>query len=260
MSDPSEAPSTRSASEWSDAELTSAVQAYLGMLHAELRGEPYNKSEVNRKLREGPLVGRTKTSVELRMRNISAALYELKMPWIAGYLPARNIGSAVKERMFAVLRLSGIDSLSAYVPTSEEKALEEKVTLLRSQQLGKIPRGSERPGVVVSAATTYVRDPAVKAWVLQVANGVCEGCDRPAPFVGQDGFPYLEVHHVMPLSSHGSDTVSNAAALCPNCHRRCHFSRDKDDFKLELYQKIARLILEVPEPMDTEINEFIDLG
>ena len=120
------------------------------------------------------------------------------------------------------------------------------VTALREQTLATRPLGSFQPAMVSTIATSYVRDPAVKAWVLQVANGRCEGCDAPAPFMGGDGLPYLEVHHVMPLSSHGSDTTANAAALCPNCHRRCHSSIDRDEFKLALYQKIARLIVEVP--------------
>jgi 5-methylcytosine-specific restriction protein A len=251
---------SQSAGDWSDVELTSAVQAYLGMLYAELDGVSYNKAEVSRQLREGPLAGRTKGSIEFRMQNISAALYELKMPRIAGYLPARNIGSSVKEKLIALLRLNGIDSLAAFVPTSDQNSLAQKVTSLRKRHLGRIPTGTSSPAVVTSTTTTFVRDPAVKAWVLQCAKGTCEGCDNPAPFIGQDGLPYLEVHHVMPLSSHGSDTITNAVALCPNCHRRCHFSSDRDELKLELYEKISRLILEVPGHADAETDEFIDLG
>jgi len=243
---------------WNDAELTSAVQAYLQMLRLELDGEPYSKAEINRQLREGPLMTRTKASVEFRMQNISAALYELKMPWIAGYLPARNIGSAVKEKMITLLKTSGIDFLNAYVPTSHVETLDAKVAELRRRQIGKKPLGSIRPVTEMRSITTYVRDPAVKAWVLQLANGVCEGCNCKAPFIGQDGLPYLEIHHVMPLACHGSDTPSNAVALCPNCHRRCHYAYERDQFKLELYEKIPRLILEVPEPIQSETDVFID--
>jgi 5-methylcytosine-specific restriction protein A len=247
-------------SAWSDTELTSAIQAYLGMLYAELGGEHYSKAEVNRQLREGPLAGRTKSSIEFRMQNISAALYELRMPRIAGYLPAKNIGTAVKEKMIALLRLNGVDSLAAFVPTSDANSLAEKVSELRKRHLGVIPTGTSKPAVATSTTTTFVRDPAVKVWVLQTAKGICEGCDMHAPFFGQDGLPYLEVHHVMPLSTHGPDTTTNAAALCPNCHRRCHLSLDRDEFKLELYRKIPRLILEVSEQASVGTDEFIDIG
>lgn len=243
---------------WSDVELAASIQAYLRMLRLELVGERYNKAEVNRALREGPLATRSQASVEFRMQNISAALYELKMPWITGYPPARNIGSAVKEKMIASLRAEGIDFLNAYIATSQEGPLHAKVSELRRRHIGRKPLGSSKPPIETRSVTTYVRDPAVKAWVLQLAGGVCEGCRQNAPFTGQDGLPYLEVHHVMPLACHGSDTPSNAVALCPNCHRRCHYGIDRDQFKLELYENIPRLILEVPEPTQTETDVFID--
>lgn len=250
---------TASGSSWSDKELMSAVQAYLGMLRSELKGEPYNKAEINRQLRNGPLAGRTKASVEFRMQNISAALYELKMPNLAGYLPARNIGSAVKEKMVALLRLNDIEFLTPYVQTADEEALSTKVSTLRTQTFLKMPSGSKHPHLAVTTTSSYVRDPAVKAWVLNIADGTCEGCGHPAPFIGNDGLPYLEVHHVMPLASHGSDTPTNAVALCPNCHRRCHYAHDSDEFKLQLYEKIARLKLEVPEPLDAGTYESISV-
>ncbi len=257
MQDVNATPGPKVAQEWSDDELAAAVRAYLGMLHKELAGEPYSKVEFNRALREGPLSQRTKGSIEFRMQNISAALYELKMPRIAGYLPARNIGSSVKEKLIGVLLENGADLLWDYVPTADDNMLKQRVTALRSRHL-RVPSGIKRPQAVTSTITHFVRDPTVKAWVLQAANGACEGCGSRAPFNGFDGLPYLEVHHVMPLASHGSDTPTNAVALCPNCHRRCHYSADCNEFKLELYEKVSRLVLEVPDPNDGDgTDEFI---
>ena len=250
---------TESKALWSDEELTSAVRAYLEMLRLELNGVKFNKAQINRQLRDGPLTKRSDASVEYRMRNISAALYELKMPYVTGYLPAPNIGSATKEKMVELLRQNDIEFLSAYVPTADAAALSAQVSTLRSQAYLKMPTGTKHPTVIVKASASYVRDPAVKAWVLTVAKGVCEGCDHPAPFIGNDGLPYLEVHHVMPLASHGSDTPTNAVALCPNCHRRCHYAKDSDEFKLRLYEKIPRLKLEVPEPADAGTYESINI-
>lgn len=246
-------PTTVDSDAWNDAELAATIKAYLRMLHAELNGVRSNKAAINRELRAGPLASRTKGSIEFRMQNISAALYELKMPYIAGYLPARNIGPTIKAKMIALLSAAGIDSLEAYVPTPDDSMLSERVSDLRQRHLGTIPKGSDAPQTVTVTTTSYVRDPAVKAWVLQAAKGHCEGCGNPAPFIGMDGLPYLEVHHVMPLSSHGSDKTTNAVALCPNCHRRCHHSKDRDEFKLTLYEKVSRLIVEVPELFDQAI-------
>ncbi|MEE7094460.1 HNH endonuclease, partial [Escherichia coli O10] len=39
----------------------------------------------------------------------------------------------------------------------------------------------------------------------------------------EDGTPFLEVHHIEWLSKGGEDSVENAIALCPNCHRQAHY-------------------------------------
>ena len=70
----------------------------------------------------------------------------------------------------------------------------------------------------------FKRNPDVVADVLINANGFCQKCNKAAPFVKRkDGTPYLEVHHKLKLADGGDDTVENAIALCPNCHRKMHF-------------------------------------
>lgn len=91
----------------------------------------------------------------------------------------------------------------------------------RRARLAELPKLPEKTTMVV---TTFLRNQYVIAEVLARAKGVCESCDTSAPFPrASDGTPYLEVHHVIPLASGGEDTVDNAVALCPNCHRRAHY-------------------------------------
>ena len=72
--------------------------------------------------------------------------------------------------------------------------------------------------------TVFKRNPDVIAEVLERASGKCEYCNKPAPFKrASDGTPYLEVHHEIFLSQGGDDSVDNAVALCPNCHKEAHF-------------------------------------
>jgi 5-methylcytosine-specific restriction protein A len=52
----------------------------------------------------------------------------------------------------------------------------------------------------------------------------------------KDGMPYLEVHHVKQLKDGGSDRIDNAVALCPNCHRKAHYGKEKSKF-----QKLLKL-------------------
>lgn len=71
---------------------------------------------------------------------------------------------------------------------------------------------------------TYVRNPDVVAEALHIADGFCGNCKRKAPFLRRsDGSAYLEVHHRVPLAEGGEDTLENAIALCPNCHRKEHY-------------------------------------
>ena len=100
-----------------------------------------------------------------------------------------------------------------------------------------------QPQKVSTVSTVFVRDPKVRAWVLREAKRICEGCGSNAPFE-VDSLPFLEVHHVKHLAQKGSDRLTNAVALCPNCHQRCHRSSDRDEFTAGLYSKISRLIQE----------------
>lgn len=103
------------------------------------------------------------------------------------------------------------------------------------------PSGVAKPKASAISTTQYLRDPAVKEWVLKEAMGICECCRNPAPFCFPDGTPYLEVHHVIPLSDGGPDTVSNTVALCPNCHREMHFGAHANAKSDQIYARLQRL-------------------
>jgi 5-methylcytosine-specific restriction protein A len=68
----------------------------------------------------------------------------------------------------------------------------------------------------------YLRSRKVAHYVLLRANGECESCERPAPFMKRDGTPYLEPHHVNRLSDGGLDHPRYVGAICPSCHREIH--------------------------------------
>ena len=227
--------------EWTDFELRETVKAYLYMLDCEAKGESYNKSEVNKSLRNGLLSKRTRGSIEYRMENISATLAELCLPWIQGYKPHGNVGSKVKTRIINMLDELGAIESTAYTPTDNTSILDQRShELMKKKLIGK-PSGNMSPSKKETVSEQYVRDPLVKAWVLKNAKGFCELCDQLAPFHKGDGTPYLETHHVKALSDSGNDTINNVVALCPNCHKRCHFSSDKEKVDEQLYQKIERL-------------------
>lgn len=128
-------------------------------------------------------------------------------------------------------------------PTADEVEFEKRVRSLRKLPPLARPEGRPNPTKhLVSSRTTYERRPDVKAWVLGEANGRCELCLQPAAFVGDDGEPYLELHHVQRLADGGPDTVENAVAVCPGCHRRLHHGADRLVQRERIYGQVARLV------------------
>jgi 5-methylcytosine-specific restriction enzyme A len=89
------------------------------------------------------------------------------------------------------------------------------------RRLESAPRQPERVQIV---SIGYRRNADVIVAVLNRADGFCELCRNPAPFTRRaDETPYLEVHHRVPPAEGGEDSVENALALCPNCHREAHY-------------------------------------
>ncbi|RMP61888.1 hypothetical protein ALQ18_03936 [Pseudomonas marginalis pv. marginalis] len=229
---------------WSDEELEASVDAYLKMLKLENAGQPYKKSVEHELLRERALQNRSSASVDYRMRNISAVFETLNQKPITGYTAANNVGSGIVSRISRMLAQRGIVKSQDSTPTFDDELLERRATKLQSKPIKTQPAGIAAPEQVNTTRTTYVRDPEVRAWVRQQAGGICEGCGLNAPFNLDDGQPFLEVHHVKHLAQKGSDRITNAVALCPNCHQRCHRSSDRDAFTEGLYAKVQRLARE----------------
>lgn len=84
------------------------------------------------------------------------------------------------------------------------------------------------------AMERYPRSEVVKRFARRIADGTCLGCEEPAPFAGEDGKPFLEVHHLRRRADGGADRPENVVALCPNCHRRVHHSPDGNSFNQDL--------------------------
>lgn len=68
----------------------------------------------------------------------------------------------------------------------------------------------------------YRRSTRIAEYVLKRANGICESCKKPAPFLKRNGSPYLEPHHINRLSDGGLDHPRYIGAICPDCHREIH--------------------------------------
>ncbi|WP_232508678.1 HNH endonuclease signature motif containing protein [Burkholderia thailandensis] len=219
---------------WSESELEASVAAYLDMARRFRDARPVVKRQVYRDL--AAQIGRSEKSCEYRMRNISYVLELMGRDWIPGLPPATNVGVRVAGQIEALIgKLEGRQELPRAA---------EAVTIAEIRKtLDERPDGNKAPGTATSTTTSFVRDLKVKAWVLKRAKDNCEACDQPAPFSGANG-PFLEVHHLRKLADGGSDTVTNAVAVCPNCHRRLHFSKDARAYRETIYEKVTELVRE----------------
>jgi 5-methylcytosine-specific restriction protein A len=87
--------------------------------------------------------------------------------------------------------------------------------------------------------TYYRRSWLVKVYVCARAEGVCEACGKPAPFLRVDGTPYLEPHHTRRVSDGEPDDPRWVAAVCPNCHREIHHGRHGSELNRQLISRLA---------------------
>ncbi len=139
----------------------------------------------------------------------------------------RRSGRADKLRGIAAKHqsLAGTPQFERDTTEKFEKAVEVSLRDDAGERRERLRNSPNRiPARVPLVTWGFVRNPDVVAEVRFLANGKCQECKKPAPFHRRiDGKPYLEVHHIKRLADHGEDTVANAMALCPNCHRKRHY-------------------------------------
>lgn len=112
-------------------------------------------------------------------------------------------------------------------PSFQDK-VEDAIATGVVDRRARLAKAHKQPQQVLVRAVAFVRNPDVVAEALYLAKGQCQKCKRSAPFRKPDGVPYLEVHHIHHLADGGEDTLDNAIAICPNCHREAHFGANKE--------------------------------
>ncbi|MDP2882828.1 MAG: HNH endonuclease signature motif containing protein [Azonexus sp.] len=139
-----------------------------------------------------------------------------------------RISGATMKSLRAVAEDGELRLIRYRTKLSPEDSFDQKVAnAMRDSSTNRLMRISSAnrfPEKIVVQTVGFARSPDVVAEVLIRAAGYCELCKQQAPFFrAKDNTPYLEVHHVVQLAKGGEDSVENALALCPNCHRQEHF-------------------------------------
>lgn len=110
-----------------------------------------------------------------------------------------------------------------------QKKIMAKKTLKELEELYKQREKVSKKSTKI--VDNYNRSLIVKEIALKKAQGICQLCKEEAPFLDKNNIPFLEVHHIVPLSEGGEDNAKNVVALCPNCHRKIHILEDENDIK-----------------------------
>jgi hypothetical protein len=106
----------------------------------------------------------------------------------------------------------------------QEKYSREAIDMSDRELEEKILRSTKNPAKISIVSSQYERNPYISEYAKRQAKGICQVCHQPAPFLNRiTGKPFLETHHINPLSQGGKDEINNVIALCPNCHRERHY-------------------------------------
>lgn len=114
-------------------------------------------------------------------------------------------------------------------PTVDKELTKKKKSRLRKLKNELKDFDRQHPKSKITESEVIQRSSIVATIVKERAAGVCQLCNKPAPFYNRSGEAYLECHHVEWVARGGADEVYNAVALCPNCHRKMHVLDESDD-------------------------------
>lgn len=148
-------------------------------------------------------------------------MYGLATDLPPGGYTNKQIEAAMKHLQLPYVQLSQLAKEGRKFELAVRASLADPAARAR-----RLSSASPKPSQYMVVVRAFRRNPDVVAAVLERAAGKCEDCNQAAPFCRViDGRPYLEVHHRIQLANGGEDTVANALALCPNCHRRAHYGQ-----------------------------------
>ncbi len=139
---------------WTAVENEALTAAYFEMLAEEQAGRAVVKRTFTRQL-ELTLPGRTHKSIEFKLQNVSAVLFQEGFPWIDGYKPAANYQRVLRDVVFSAL--DGPKDLRAIL---EAKATEVPINPVTDALLER----EISPPLVAKLKRTGIGQPRESVW------------------------------------------------------------------------------------------------
>lgn len=137
-----------------------------------------------------------------------------------------KIVNCIKENNYEVYmeieNYIGERDISRYRATSTEDLLTRIQTISDGANVS-IVEGRERNTTLIDLLKSYYVQRYLGNNTLK-----CECCGEET-FISENGYPYVEFHHLIPFSiAYGPDHYINLFALCPNCHMKLHHIKIDD--------------------------------
>jgi predicted HNH restriction endonuclease len=120
----------------------------------------------------------------------------------------------------------------------------------------------DKPEKITGEKVSFRRNPELAKKSILLANYQCDLDKSHKTFITKNGKPYMEAHHLIPLSTqdyfdYSLDVDANIVCLCPNCHRKLHYGNNLTNDLIKLYEdRIHYLRL---SGIDISFEELIEL-
>lgn len=120
----------------------------------------------------------------------------------------------------------------------------------------------DKPEKIIGDRVSFKRNPEKAKKSIVLANYKCDLNQSHVSFISKNGKPYMEAHHLVPLSTqeyfdYSLDVDANIVCLCPNCHRKLHYGESiKDDLR-KLFNDRAKHLKQ--SGIDISFEELVQL-
>ena len=121
---------------------------------------------------------------------------------------------------------------------------------------------SDKPEKIMGDRVSFKRNQEKAKKSIVLANYKCDLDQSHVSFISKNGKPYMEAHHLVPLSTqdyfdYSLDVDANIVCLCPNCHRKLHYGENiKDDLR-KLFNDRAKHLKQ--SGIDISFEEMVEL-
>lgn len=120
----------------------------------------------------------------------------------------------------------------------------------------------DKPEKIIGEKVAFKRNQETAKKSIVLANYKCNIDESHSSFISKNGMPYMEAHHLVPLSTQdyfesSLDVDANIVCLCPNCHRKLHYGADITQELQKLYDNRIEYLKQ--SGIDISFVELIEL-